>query len=224
VDQTFRKIWGRRQARPLKARQKRLLEELFPQVQISLAQDVHLSPEPFATHWLEIGFGGGEHLAYQAERNPQIGIIGCEPFVNGVASLLGYIEEQQLHNVRIVQDDARLLLEKLPDHSLEKIFVLFPDPWPKKRHQKRRIVNEETVQQFYRLLKPEGWLILATDIEDYAQGMQEAVEHQPGFVLKLEQRTSIHQRPSDWHVTRYEQKGLDHGRHCTYLTYQKQQV
>ncbi len=221
VDQPFRKIWGRRQARSLKTTQKNLLEHLLPQIQLSV--DAPLNGQIFnARLWLEIGFGGGEHTAYQAKSNPDVTLIGVEPFVNGVASLLSHIEDNQLKNIRIVQDDARLLLQALPDECLEKIFVLFPDPWPKKRHHKRRIVNEATVQEFARLLKPKGWLILATDIEEYAQWMQESVATRPSLVLQLGERISIHERPQGWYITRYEQKGCDQGRLCTYLTYCKE--
>jgi tRNA (guanine-N7-)-methyltransferase len=221
VEQVFRKIWGRRQARPLKARQKQLLENLLPQVELQLNQPIDIAGLG-SRLWLEIGFGGGEHIAYQAQHHPDVTIIGVEPFINGIASLLNHMDDQQLTNIRIVQDDARLVLKALPDHCLEKIFVLFPDPWPKKRHHKRRIVNEKTVQEFTRLLKPHGWLILATDIEDYGQWMQEAVATVPQFTLQLHRRSSLHDRPDGWFVTRYEQKGCDQERQCTYLTYCKE--
>src|SRR5690606_33622725 len=113
--------------------------------------------------WLEIGFGGGEHLAAQAAAHPDRGLIGCEPYVSGVARLLAVAEAQELANLRIVVDDARALLAALPDGCLERIFVLFPDPWPKARHHKRRIVNPATAAQFARLLQPGGELRLATD-------------------------------------------------------------
>lgn len=221
MDQPFRKIWGRRQARSLKSYQKNLLENLLPQIQLTV--DAPLDVTTLGDHlWLEIGFGGGEHTAHQAGQNPDVTILGVEPFVNGVASLLGHVEVHQLKNIRIVQDDARLLLQALPSECMEKIFVLFPDPWPKKRHNKRRIVNQETVQEFLRILKPKGWLILATDIEDYGIWMQEAVAPFSSFVLQLGERASIHERPQGWFVTRYEQKGCDQARACAYLTYCKE--
>lgn len=221
MDQTFRKIWGRRQARSLKTHQKDLLENLLPQICLSVDSPLDLKALGERL-WLEIGFGGGEHIAFQARHNPDVTIIGVEPFVNGVASLLGHMDDHQLKNIRIVQDDARLLLQALPDACLEKIFVLFPDPWPKKRHNKRRIVNDETVKEFVRLLKPQGALIMATDIEEYALWMQEAVASQPSLMLQLGERSSIHERPQGWSITRYEQKGCNVGRRCTYLTYIKE--
>ena len=121
--------------------------------------------------WLEIGFGGGEHLAAQAAAHPDRGLIGCEPFITGVARLLALAEAQGSTNIRIAVEDARLLLEALPDGCLERIFVLFPDPWPKTRHHKRRIVNPATARQFARLLRPGGELRLATDDMAYARAM-----------------------------------------------------
>ena len=142
-----RRIYGRRQSHRIRPARKRLLEERLPELQVQIPSDgspIDLG-EVFSQAgqrcWLEVGFGGGEHLAEQAAAWPEIGLIGCEPYVNGVARLLSLINDAD--NVRVVIDDARLLLKALPKASIEKIFVLFPDPWPKTRHQKRRIVNPE---------------------------------------------------------------------------------
>ena len=113
--------------------------------------------------WLEIGFGGGEHMAAQAARRPEVLILGAEPFQNGVASAVRHVEEQGLSNVRIEDGDARALMERLPDGCLTRIFVLFPDPWPKARHHKRRLIQAETVAEFVRLLAPGGRLRFASD-------------------------------------------------------------
>lgn len=215
-----RKIWGRRQARPIKGIQKDLMSTLLPHVRLTVTPDQKAFNLSKIT-WLEIGFGGGEHLATQAQRHPDCEFIGCEPFVNGVASLLQHIDEKALTNCRIVMDDARLFMETLPDHSVDYICVLFPDPWPKKRHHKRRIVNDETVKEFARLLKPGGELRLATDIEHYADWMQKAMATCPAFKIDLQGRASIHERPNDWPVTRYEQKGLEAGRPSAYMIYTK---
>jgi tRNA (guanine-N7-)-methyltransferase len=118
---------------------------------------------------LEVGFGGGEHLAEQARRNPDTGYIGCEPFENGVAKLLTQVQASRLRNVRVVPDDARDILVRLPDASLSFVFVLFPDPWPKLRHYKRRFIQTRTLDQIHRLLKPGGELRIATDHTDYGQ-------------------------------------------------------
>ncbi len=151
--------YGRRKARPLSERKDRLLDELLPRSRLPLATPApspltSLFAQPVMDVWLEIGFGSGEHLAWQAGHHPDIGCIGCEPFINGVASLLGRIEDSGLKTVRIHDGDAREVLGWLPKASIGRIFVLFPDPWPKKRHLKRRLLSPETVTQLARVLRP----------------------------------------------------------------------
>lgn len=214
---TQRYVWGRRQSRPLKDNQRKAMADLWPKVSLELPEQAMINTSelfapPFKDLWVEIGFGGGEHLATQAARHPDVGFVGCEPFVNGVATLMVQIQEQSLHNIRIVKDDARLLLARLPDQSVGAIFVLFPDPWPKKRHNKRRIIQDASVDAFSRILKPAGSLILATDDAAYGIWMQEVMAHHSEFELVLEERTSVYERPKDWPITRYEQKGLSQGR------------
>lgn len=179
-----------------------------------------LFPEAGAV-WLEIGFGGGEHLAAQARAHPDVGLIGVEPFINGVARLLSLIEAEGLGNIRIFTDDARLLLPLLPDQSLEKIFILFPDPWPKKRHHKRRIVNRQTVAEFARLLAPAGELRLATDDPDYARWILAACLAEPRLEWLAERARDWRERPADWPPTRYEQKALAAGRRPVYLRFRR---
>jgi tRNA (guanine-N7-)-methyltransferase len=219
-----RYVWGRRQSRPLKENQRQALADLWPHVCLDLPEQsmVTLSglfPFPVQDLWIEIGFGGGEHLAAQALLYPTVGFIGCEPFVNGVASLMTHIQTQSLKNIRVVKDDARLLLARLPDQSVGRIFVLFPDPWPKKRHNKRRIIQDETASAFARILKPGGLLRMATDDVAYGDWMQSVMAQRPEFGLSLEGRASITERPQDWPLTRYEQKGTAQGRTPVYLTY-----
>lgn len=221
-----RYIWGRRQSRPLKDNQRQALDELWPHVSLELPQNSRLElASLFASTvedvWLEIGFGGGEHLAAQATLHPTVGFIGCEPFVNGVASLLVHIQEQKLSNIRVVRDDARLLIARIPDHSVGRIFVLFPDPWPKKRHNKRRIIQKEMITDFARILKPAGTLFMATDDDAYALWMQEVMANHAAFELDLGGRNDIYERPESWPNTRYEQKGISQGRAPVYLIYQK---
>jgi tRNA (guanine-N7-)-methyltransferase len=219
----YRKIWGRRQVRPLKDNQRRLLETVLPQIQITLSPGESISPLEHFPHLekfcLEVGFGGGEHLSWRAQQSPDTGFIGCEPFITGVTHLLEEIETHTLSNIRIVNDDARLLVAALPDGCLERIYILFPDPWPKKRHNKRRIVHDETIGEFSRILKVGGELIMATDIEEYALWMQEVLEKRPEFTLQMGQRSSLHERPEPWPLTRYEQKGIKDGRSATFLVY-----
>jgi len=195
--------FGRIKSRTLKPRQANLFDTLLPQIGVTddlIASDAEL--------WLEVGFGGGEHMAAQAARHPDVTIIGCEPFLNGVGSALRHVEEGNLGNVRIVSGDARPLLDSLPDARLSRIFILFPDPWPKARHNKRRFIQPETVAAFARVLKDGGRVRFATDWADYADWTLLRVLANPDFDWPA-------QRPQDWTVppedhitTRYETKGL----------------
>jgi tRNA (guanine-N7-)-methyltransferase len=219
-----RYVWGRRQSRPLKDKQRLAMEEIWTNVSLELPQNTMLESNKLFHGsmddlWVEIGFGGGEHLAHQAEQHPQVGFIGCEPFVNGVASLVSHIQEKNLKNIRIVKDDARLLLARLPNQSVGRIYILFPDPWPKKRHNKRRIIQNEIIDTIARILKPGGLLIMATDDANYGQWMQDIMLTHPAFKLHLEDRATIYERPPHWPTTRYEKKGIACGRIPVYLEY-----
>jgi len=171
--------------------------------------------------WLEIGFGGGEHLAEQAAAHPDCGLIGCEPYMTGVARLLAEAEARGLTNLRIVVDDARLLLDALPDGCLERIFVLFPDPWPKARHHKRRIVNPMTAAQFARLLRPGGELRLATDDMDYARAMLLALLPVRNLAWLARGPADWRVPPPDWTSTRYQGKARKADRPCVYLRFER---
>ena len=225
--------YGRRRGRKLSPRQDRLLRELLPR----LSLDVHApAPVPLAALFsapapvgagqptaqqifLEIGFGGGEHLLWQAEHNPHVGLIGCEPFEDGVVKVLTAIEERGLDNIRLHADDARAVLRWLPPASLSRAFILFPDPWPKTRHRKRRLVNRETLALIARALIPGGELRLATDIGDYARTMLAAVQSTPELRWTADCAADWRQRPADWPETRYEQKAHREGRRCCYLRF-----
>ncbi|MCB1380985.1 MAG: tRNA (guanosine(46)-N7)-methyltransferase TrmB, partial [Alphaproteobacteria bacterium] len=170
-----------------------------------------------APRWLEIGFGGGEHLAHQAALHPEVSLIGAEPFLNGVAKLLALVEEAGLANVRIHDGDARYLLESLPDAAFERIYLLYPDPWPKARHNKRRFVSAANLGHFHRLLVPGGLFLFASDIDDYVAWTRAHVEAHGGFAAEGDPARPF----DDWIETRYEAKARREGRGSTYLRFRK---
>jgi tRNA (guanine-N7-)-methyltransferase len=178
-----------------------------------------LFPDGRRELWLEVGFGGGEHLATLAQKHRDVGFIGAEPFVNGVARLLSLAEAAGLDNIRVLADDARLLLKALPEAAIARAFVLFPDPWPKLRHHKRRIVNPGTVADLARAIRPRGELRLATDDPDYARSMLETVLREPRFDWLAERNDNWMVRPDDWPPTRYEEKARAAGRRPVYLRF-----
>jgi tRNA (guanine-N7-)-methyltransferase len=219
-----RLIYGRRKGHRLRPGRRRLLDELLPKLQVPLPEGGLLDPAClFAQRqtriWLEIGFGGGEHLAAQAAAHPDVGLIGCEPFISGVARVLSLIETQGLSNIRLFTDDARLLLPALPDACLERVFILFPDPWPKTRHHKRRIVNPVTAAEFARLLRPGGEVRLASDDMGYVRAMLLALRARPELQWLVRHPADWRERPVDWPMTRYENKAVAAGRACVFLRF-----
>jgi tRNA (guanine-N7-)-methyltransferase len=218
--------YGRRKGRPLSERKDRLLCELLPCLRLPLAEP---APSPLASLfaqavadvWLEIGFGSGENLAWQADHHPDIGFIGCEPFVNGVASLLGWIGASGIEAIRIHDGDAREVLGWLPTASIGRIFLLFPDPWPKKRHLKRRLLSPDTVNQLARVLRPRGELRFATDSGDYAGQTLRAVLASGAFQWMAESAKDLRISAPDWPETRYERKALAEGRRPAYLSFRR---
>lgn len=189
---------------------------MLPELSISL-DDEELDPAAlFAGRAerlaLEIGYGGGEHLARQARQNPQTGFIGCEVFSGGIAKLLQHIDEQDLRNVRLFTDDALKLLLKLPPASIDEAFLLYPDPWPKTRHHKRRFISPVTLGELARVLKPGALFRFASDIEDYANWALAHVLRSPDFVFVPEGPGSWLQPFPGWEPTRYEQKARREGR------------
>ncbi len=170
--------------------------------------------------WLEIGFGGGEHMVHQAAGNPQIGVIGCEPYINGVAMLLGKIRRAGVENVKVHPGDVRDMFDVLPAQSIERAFLLYPDPWPKTRHHRRRFVTQEHLEPLHRVLKSGAIFRVATDIEDYVRQTLEEVPRY-GFEWLAERPTDWREPWGDWISTRYEQKALREGRVPHYLTFRR---
>lgn len=217
-----RLLYGRRRGRPLRPGQQTLVNSLLPRLAIDLSTSGEFDPrsmfaDPSRSVWLEIGFGGGEHLAAQAERRRDIGFIGCEVFENGIAKLLGEIERRHLANIRLFIDDARLLIGALPAASIERVFILFPDPWPKRRHNKRRIVSRETLDGLARIMSDGAELRLATDDPDYFSWMLECVTGHPGFAWRVRRSGDWRERPPGWPPTRYEEKARAAGRPPAFL-------
>ena len=219
-------LYGRRRGRRLRPGQRDLVEKLLPGLEVDpVAADV-FDPracfDPLINDvWLEIGFGGGEHLAWQANAHPETGIIGCEPFMNGVVKLLTRVHDDKLGNVRLYRDDARLLVERLPENSLGRAFILFPDPWPKMRHHKRRIVSAEVLAHLARALRDGTELRIATDDPGYLEWILWHLRGHPEFEWQASSPADWRTRPDDWPATRYQEKAVAAGRSCAFLTYRR---
>ena len=237
--------FGRRRGRKISPRQDALQRDFLPRVIVDLqaptpsrldalfhapvgigqlkAQEAHA---PVAGGqlkarevWLEIGFGGGEHLVWQAEHNPDVSLIGCEPFEEGVVKVLTQVDERGLRNIRLHPDDARPLLRWLPPASIARAFILFPDPWPKRKHQKRRLINEVLLAELARVMKAGAELRIGTDIADYARTILMAFQQTGAFTWSARGPDDWRVRPADWPQTRYEAKALREGRRSVYLSF-----
>jgi tRNA (guanine-N7-)-methyltransferase len=217
-----RVLYGRRRGRPLHRGQQALVDTLLPRLAVTLPAAGVLDPSALFDPrpeevWLEIGFGSGEHLAVQAAAHPAIGLIGCEVFENGIAKLLADVQRRALANVRILTDDARLLIAALPPASIGRVFILFPDPWPKQRHHKRRIVAKETLDALAAIMTDGAELRLATDDLDYLAWMLARLPVHPAFAWLADRPSDWRVRPADWPATRYEAKAITAGRRPYFL-------
>ena len=225
----WRNFYGRRHGKTLRKGQRALIDTRLAALAppgVSWEENPERRPIDLAALfpgrravWLEVGFGGGEHMIAQAEANPDVGIIGCEPFINGVAMLLAAIERAGVTNLRVLAGDARDLMDVLPDGSISRAFLLYPDPWPKKRHWKRRFVNPAQLDQLARVLARGAEFRVATDIEDYVRHTLEAMAADPRF--ERVRAEPIHDPWADWPGTRYEAKALREGRRPHYLTFRR---
>jgi len=229
IERARRMLYGRRKGPKLSARQQHLLDHLLPQFELHLRAGVdprsYFPPPPrgevgsrsdpgggqVEDVWLEVGFGGGEHLVWQAQVHPNIGIIGAEPYVNGVVKLLSQLESAPAPNIRICTGDAREIVEALPDASIGRVFILFPDPWPKTRHHKRRFIQMEMLDALARAMKPGAELRFASDDAGYVEWTLERLIAHPSFGWTAKCASDWQTRPEDWPATRYEAKQL-HGK------------
>ena len=220
-------LFGRKQGRPLRPGQRALLNQFLPALRIAepspgtILDPSSLFPRPVRETWLEIGFGAGEHLAWQADRHPDVGFLGAEMFLNGVARLLRRVEQGCQQNLRILVGDGRSLLRSLPEGSLGRVFILFPDPWPKTRHNRRRLIQTETLDWLARALRPGAEIRIATDHPDYLLWIVERLRHHPAFRWPVSGPDAWRQRPTDWPATRYEEKAIAAGRVPIYLRWQR---
>jgi len=227
----WRNFYGRIKGKSLRPSQERYLEEdlgdLAP-TGVSWEENPDRRPADLSAWfgddrpvWLEVGFGGGEHMVHQAALNAQVGIIGCEPYINGVAMLLGKIRDAGVTNVRVHPGDARDMMDVLPEGSIDRAFLLYPDPWPKKRHHRRRFVTPEHLDPLARCLKPGAIFRIATDIPDYVRQTLEQMMARHDFEWLAEGPEDWRKPWSDWISTRYEQKALREGRTPHYLTFRR---
>ncbi|MBX9858539.1 MAG: tRNA (guanosine(46)-N7)-methyltransferase TrmB [Sphingomonas sp.] len=220
---TIRRLYGRRAGHKLRQGQAALIEELLPQV--AVPEDGALSPERLfgdaRPMQLEIGFGAGEHLAGQASAHPDHGFIGCEPFLNGVVGALNHIRDGALANVRLHMGDALGVIERLPDASLERVYLLHPDPWPKARHAKRRMVNPGPLDLIAAKLKPGGEFRLGTDDPTYCRWAMMVMRTRRDFVWQAASAADFLTRPADWPQTRYEAKARRQGHEVWYFRFRR---
>ncbi len=222
TDKFIRNLYGRRGSR-LRGRERELFDirrkeyEAFAGGDVTLTLDLEANFPQAKQIWLEVGFGGGEHLVAQAAANPAVGLIGCEHYVDGVAGCLAKLETGEIENARVHHGDARDLMDALPDASVSRAFLLYPDPWPKARHHKRRFINPENLDSFARILTDEAHLRVASDIPEYIDWTKEHLLERADFALISASDTAW----DDWPGTRYEVKAFREGRSPAYLTYKR---
>ncbi|HEY5226056.1 MAG TPA: tRNA (guanosine(46)-N7)-methyltransferase TrmB [Methylovirgula sp.] len=217
------RLHGRRKGKRLRAHQAELLETLLPVLTLDPTQPIADPAALFAGGpdgiWLEIGFGGGEHLIAEAQKYPDCGFIGCEPFENGLAKALALAEEKKLANLRLYCGDAGVVIEALPEDALQGVYLLYPDPWPKRRHHKRRFLSDDMLALLARVMRPGAELRFATDIDDNAGWTLARVLRSPDFIWRAATADDWREPWSGWEGTRYEAKARAAGRKSAYLTF-----
>ncbi|HUX80281.1 MAG TPA: tRNA (guanosine(46)-N7)-methyltransferase TrmB, partial [Alphaproteobacteria bacterium] len=212
-------------ARKLRDQSQKAYDDILPLVKIDHPKNPFKVEPPDV--WLEIGFGGGEHMLEQLAQNPIVAMIGCEPFMNGVAKLLAQLPAKDYDRTRIWHEDVRYLLDALPRPYFNRAFILFPDPWPKKRHQRRRLITNEFMEKLWPTLKEGAHLHIASDDMSYVEQIQDVLYGYPNLILCEGPASSDpltwSPRPKGWPETRYEQKALASGKKCAYMLFQKKE-
>lgn len=221
---SFGRLYGRRHGHKLKSHQAALFETRLPELSVALPSAGTLDcrtlfGKEVKEIWLEIGYGGGEHLTAQAAAHPDVGFVGCEFYVNGIAKALSQIEKQDLKNIRLYTEDSRDLLLRLTPASIARAFLLFPDPWPKKRHNKRRYISPQTLNALASALEPGAEFRVATDIADYCRWTLAHIRRHNAFEWTAARPQDWRHRAEDWPPTRYEAKAIRQGRTPVYLSF-----
>lgn len=215
--------FGRRKARKLRETSQRAYDDILPLLRIDLTHQIFKNTP--SDIWLEIGFGGGEHLFEQLAHNPSIAMVGCEPFMNGVAKLLSHLSPDDYDRVRIWHEDVRHLLDHIPSAFFSRVFILFPDPWPKKRHHVRRLITLEFMDKLLPTMKEGALLHVASDDSSYVEQIQAILYPHPRLKLckgpPSADPSTWNERPEEWPMTRYEQKAMTLGKRCAYMVFQK---
>jgi tRNA (guanine-N7-)-methyltransferase len=218
-----RRLYGRRQGHKLRQGQAELVETLLPRLAVPEAGplDATILFGDSRALELEIGFGAGEHLAAQAAMRPEHGFIGCEPFLNGVVGALSHVRDGGLTNVRLHMGDALDVLDRLPDASLERVYLLHPDPWPKARHAKRRFMNHGPIDRVAAKLRPGGTFRFGTDHPVYCRWAMMVMGARSDFMWEAERPADFLVRPDDWTDSRYAAKARREGREVWYFSYRR---
>jgi tRNA (guanine-N7-)-methyltransferase len=218
-----RRLYGRAHGKALRPHQSGLVADLLPRLSLDVSKPIAdvktLFPSAVRETRLEVGFGGGEHLVETATREPDVGFIGCEPFINGVARLLSQIEARGLHNILLHRGDAVEVVDRLPDASLSRVYLFYPDPWPKRRQRKRRLVSADTLTRLARVMQSGAELRFATDIDDYAAWTLARLRGRPEFRWTATKASDWTTPWSGWAPTKYERKAMAAGRKPVYLTF-----
>lgn len=213
------KFYGRRKGKPISDRKEKLYDEYKNKVFYDIDKSFKDNVGSKGPVWFEVGFGGGEHLIEQAIANPDVKLIGCEPFVNGVAKAIIGIDENNLDNVILFDDDARLIMDKIDNDGVDVAFALFGDPWRKKRHKHRRFIGKDNLERFKRILKKDGILKIATDDPTYLRWIMNEIINKSSFEWICSSSEDWLVRPNDWPLTRYAAKAIKEGRICHFMTF-----